>query len=298
MAVKTVNPSSAIEHEHSAIGKVLSKDGTAIGYRQVGQGEGLIILHGMMSSGQNHSQLAELLADTFTVYLPDRRGRGLSGPYSPHYRVQDELDDLEAVLTKTGARYVFGVSAGAIIALEAALTLPTIQKVAVFEPPLLPDPSIATTTLARFDQEMAQGKVAAALITAMKGAQMGPAFFNLMPRRLMEFLTGKYMASEEKKSDGRYVLMKDLAPTLHYDFQLVAETGGHYERFKALQQAVLLLGVGRSSIYFKEALDNLERVLPHATRIEFPKLDHSATWNTDLRGQPQPIADALRRFFE
>jgi hypothetical protein len=33
---------------------------------------------------------------------------------------------------------------------------------------------------------MAQGKVAAALITGMKGAQMGPPIFNVMPRWLLE----------------------------------------------------------------------------------------------------------------
>ncbi len=84
-------------------------------------------------------QLAEALADSFTIYLPDRRGRGLSGPYGKEYSVQEDVDDLDALLTKTGAHYVFGVSSGGIICLEAALKLPAIQKAAVYEPPLFPD---------------------------------------------------------------------------------------------------------------------------------------------------------------
>ena len=43
---------------------------------------------------------------------------------------------MEALLTATGSRNVFGLSSGAIISLQAALTLPAIRKVALYEPPL------------------------------------------------------------------------------------------------------------------------------------------------------------------
>ncbi len=45
-------------------------------------------------------QLAEAMAGSFTVYLPDRRGRGLSGPYGAGYSMQREVEDLDALLTK------------------------------------------------------------------------------------------------------------------------------------------------------------------------------------------------------
>jgi len=64
-------------------GSVLSKDGTRIGYLQVGQGPAAVLLHGSNESARSHTQLALALADAFTVYLPDRRGRGLSGPTVP-----------------------------------------------------------------------------------------------------------------------------------------------------------------------------------------------------------------------
>ena len=47
----------------------------------------------------------------------------------------------------------------------------------------------------------------------------------------------------------------------------------------------------------KRALDGVETVLPHAQRIELPGLDHASCWNTDMRGQPEPVAQQLRRFF-
>ncbi len=42
----------------------------------------VVVLHGSMCTGYNHVKLAEGLADAFTVYLPDRRDRRLSGPYN------------------------------------------------------------------------------------------------------------------------------------------------------------------------------------------------------------------------
>ena len=60
---------------------VTSSDGTTIGYRQLGHGPGVVVLHGAMESAQSHMQLADSVSSSFTVYLPDRRGRGMSGPY-------------------------------------------------------------------------------------------------------------------------------------------------------------------------------------------------------------------------
>src|SRR5215471_8222941 len=85
-------------------GEVISRDGTRIGYRQVGRGPGLVLLHGSMQSSASHATLATTLADTFTVYLPDRRGRGRSGPAGDRYGMAREVEDVDALLTRTGAR--------------------------------------------------------------------------------------------------------------------------------------------------------------------------------------------------
>ena len=289
--------STTTARESYTTGSVTSRDGATIGYRQLGHGPGVVLLHGSMSSAHNHMQLAEALADAFTVYLPDRRGRGPSGPYSEDYGVHKDVEDIEAILTKTGAHNVFGVSSGGIICLQAALTLPAIHRAAIYEPPLFLNSSEPAAVLARFDKEMAQGKVAAALITGMKGAQMGPPIFNFMPRWLLERLTKMAMAGEDKKAKGDYVTMRMLAPTLHYDFRLVVEMSGALQSFEATPAEVLLLGGSKSPAYLKDSLDALEEVLPHVKRIEFPGLNHAASWNTDRGGQPEPVAQELRRFF-
>ncbi len=286
----------AAVQEHATNGSVISKDGTTIGYRQLGCGPGIALLQGTMGTAQNFMQLAEALADTFTVFVPDRRGRGISGPSGNEYGIQKEVEDLDALLTKTGAHNVFGLSSGAMIALQAALTLPAIHKLAIFEPPFFINDSVPTALVARYEKEMAEGRTAAALITGMKAGQMGPPIMNAMPRWLLERLT-IMMKSEEKKGAGGYVPMRSLASTLHNDFQLVTEMSDTLESFGAIRTEVLLLGGSKSPAYLKSAVDALAKIVPHATRIEFSGLGHAAAWNTDRGGKPERVAQELRRFF-
>ena len=302
MATKTsVSNHSATSAPQYTTAFVTAPDGVTIGYRQLGHGPGVVLLHGAMESAQSHMQLAAALADAFTVYVPDRRGRGISGPYSKEYSIQCDIADMNALLTKTGAHNVFGVSSGADIWLEAALSLPAIQKAALYEPALFSDASEPQAFLTRFDREMARGKLAAAMVTAMKGAQMGPPIFNAMPRWLLESLTGSAMKSELKKAQADDITMGTLAPTLHYDFTLVTAMSGHFQDFKEVRAEVLLLGGSKSPAYLKHALIALEKVLPHvAGRIEFPGFDHGGSSdpsNTNRNGNPELVAQELRRFF-
>jgi pimeloyl-ACP methyl ester carboxylesterase len=290
-------PASASAREHPDTGFVTAPDGTTIGYRRLGRGPGLVLLHGSMSTGYNHRQLAEALADDFTVVLPDRRGRGLSGPYRESYSIQRDVEDLGAVLSSTGASNVCGVSSGAIIVLQAALGLPGIRRAALFEPPLFLDESVPAAVQARFDREMHRGDVAAALVTAMKGSQMGPRLFNAMPRRLLEALTRLALRGEARKAQGEYVPMRVLASTLHHEFELIAAASGRFDAYRALSADVLLLGGGKSPAYLKSALDALEPVLPRAYRVELPGVGHAASWNADRGGTPGLVARELRKFF-
>src|SRR5262245_47633803 len=114
--------SHSISTQAYTTGFVTSQDGTSIGYRQMGQGDGVILVHGGMQASQSFMQLANQLSDEFTVYVLDRRGRGLSGPYGSSYSVQRDVEDMDALLSKTGAHKVFGLSSGAIISLKSALT--------------------------------------------------------------------------------------------------------------------------------------------------------------------------------
>jgi pimeloyl-ACP methyl ester carboxylesterase len=260
-----------------------------------------VLLHGAMESGLSHMGLARSLADTFTVYLLERRGHRLGVPFVDGYCMQQEVDDVEALLTKTGATKVFGVSSGGLICLQAALTLPRVQKAAIYEPALIINGSASTALAAQYDEQIVDGNLAGALVTGMLAAQLGPPIFSIMPRGLLERLTRLAMWREEKQAKHGDVTMRMLAPTLHYDFALITEMTDTLDRYRGLRPDVLLLSGSRSPVWLKSAIGALARVVPHATPVEFRGLDHggsSDVGTTNRGGNPERVAQELRRFFD
>jgi hypothetical protein len=57
-----------------------------------------VLLHGAGQSSQSFLTLARAMADQFTLYVPDRRGRDMSGPYSKDHGLDNEVGDVEALL--------------------------------------------------------------------------------------------------------------------------------------------------------------------------------------------------------
>ncbi|MGZ4882251.1 MAG: alpha/beta fold hydrolase [Halobacteriota archaeon] len=284
-------------------GFVTSKDGTTIGYRQMGAGPAIILLHGGAYASQNYSKLGAAISDAFTVNIPDRRGRGLSGPFGKNYSMRREIEDVDALLTKTGAHNVFGLSTGALVALQAALELPSIHKAAINEPPLDVDHSVITmmqSFMPRFDQEIAAGKVAEATITLLKdfGAIFLPGSLQpvvaLTPRSVLVWLFRQYLRRDAGHVKGDDVPFQELIRTFHYDYQLVTEMQGTLESFKAVPADVLLLGASKSPSFLKHTLDALENVIPHVHRVEMQGLPHGAAYDG---GKPERVAQELRGFF-
>ncbi|OZJ06067.1 hypothetical protein BZG36_01084 [Bifiguratus adelaidae] len=277
---------------------VTSQDGTVIGYRKLGQGPGVVVLHGAFESAESHMELAETLMGTYTVYLPDRRGRAMSGPYNAKYSPQQDVEDMEAILSATGAHYAFGVSSGAVVWLAAARTLTAIHKMVLYEPALSINGSFDFCPgLKKYNDQMEQGNVAAAMVAAMKGAQLGPRILYIMPEWLVVWLTDRMLRGEKRHATQDQITMEELAPLFHYDGQLITEMGEQIDSLKAIQAETLLLSGSASPTYLKTAIDGLKSILPHADCLEFQGLDHSASGNTNRGGKPAVVAAELRRFF-
>jgi pimeloyl-ACP methyl ester carboxylesterase len=274
-------------------GSVTSADGTTIGYRQIGQGPGLILVHGGMMASQNFTKLAEALADTFAVYVPDRRGRGMSGPYTEDHSVRKEVEDLQALLSRTDTHNVFGLSAGAVISLEATRQLPEIHKLAIYEPPLSFHDSSSTDWVPRYDREIAEGKVASAFVTVVKGTKDSPVMERI-PRFLLVPLLGLAIKADAKEVKDGDVALADLIRTMHYDASVVSELADSLERFRTVSADVLLLRGAKSARYLHTAYDRLATVLPKVRTVELPGVGHLAA---DNGGKPELVATELRSFF-
>lgn len=272
---------------------VLSADGTRIAYRERGEGPGVVLIHGAMQAAQNFSRLAEALSSSFRVYVPDRRGRGPSGPFGPEYGLAREAEDLDALLRKTGARFVFGLSSGALIALYAAGHISGIAKLALYEPPVTIDGADPARWVPRYQRTIDRGRLAAAMVTAIKGTGDVELLTHL-PRVLLVPLMSLAIRADAAEGDADRVRICDLVPTVRYDAQLQREATELLPTLTDVPCDVLLMGGDRSHRALRLVVDELARRMPRARRVRLAKTGHVAADDT---GRPQDVARELCAFF-
>lgn len=136
---------------------ITSKDGTTLAFDQYGSGPTLIFVNGALqyrAFSQGMHELAELLAPHFTVINFDRRGRGDSGDTLP-YALEREIEDIEAFIERAGgSAYLYGISSGAALAMEAAAALGSkVSNLAMYEAPYNDDPT-ARQAWAKYRQDI------------------------------------------------------------------------------------------------------------------------------------------------
>ena len=117
--------------------EVTSRDGTKIAFDQMGQGPAVVLVCGGSVDRRSNAPLAAALADQFTVYNFDRRAGATAVTRRP--RGQREIEDIAAVIDAAGgSAFLYGISSGAALALEAARLLPSkVKKLALYEAPYI-----------------------------------------------------------------------------------------------------------------------------------------------------------------
>lgn len=272
---------------------VVSADGTTIAYREHGSGPGVVLVHGAMQAAQNFTRVAGALSPSFRVYVPDRRGRGDSGPFGAEYGLAREAEDLDALLRKTGARFVFGLSSGALIALYAAGRIAGIEKLALYEPPLTTDAADPAAWVPRYRREIDRGALAAAMVTAIQGTG-DVALLTHLPRILLVPLMRLALRADVSRAAADRIPIRDLVPTVRFDAQLQREASGLLPTLMGFPGDVLLMGGDRSHRALRVALDEVAIRMPRAKRVRLAKAGHVAADDT---GRPQDVARELCAFF-
>jgi pimeloyl-ACP methyl ester carboxylesterase len=265
-----------------------SKDGTTIGYRQIGSGQGLIICHGGGRISQNYEKLAVALADTFTIYIPDRRGRGLSGPEGKTYDIQKAIEDLEAVMEATSADFIFGHSAGALIGLETMLTNP-VKKLAVYEPPISVNHSFPLNWLTDFESALQSDKRKKAVAISLKGLNVLEGI-GKMPLWAIHLLVNIISLLDKKKQKGTRML--DLIPTLTADVKMAKGLDSRADRYQNIGIEVSLMAGSKSPEYFHFGLQTLAKNIKRSEIKIFTNFDHYSP-----EEKVTEIADHLKYFY-
>jgi pimeloyl-ACP methyl ester carboxylesterase len=262
--------------------RVTSKDGTSIAYERLGSGPAVILVGGGFVDRSENSPLAAELAEQFTVYNYDRRGRGDSGDTAP-YAVAREIEDVEALLAEAGgSAHLYGLSSGGALVLEAAASGIPADRLAVYEVPydMTDDgPQRHREYVEKLEALLAEGRRgdAAELFMRLAGASE-------------EMIEGA-------KNSPMWPGLEALAPSLAYDAACLGNMQPPADRFGRISRPTLVLTGGASpdsfvaggGDFFANAADAIVGAVPGAQRLVVEGQTHQV--------DPKVLAPVLAEFF-
>lgn len=241
-------------------------------------------------------ELGAALGDSFTIYLPDRRGLSMSpgGALDGALGVATEVADLSAVLDATRAINVFGLSAGGLVALATAQVRPDLHRIAVYEPPFkVASVRSALAWVPAYERAMARNDPAGALTAIIKGTG-DRALMTDLPAVLLRTLFALGLGREPDRAPEAEPSLHALIRGMGGEVALVWDMAGGLDGFRDLRTQTLLMAGTISADYLIGAVDALSGVLPRARRTDLPGLGHIAAANGE---QPALVAAILRDWF-
>ena len=261
---------------------VTSKDGTTIAFDRSGEGPALILVGGMFEQRVWDSETAKLaalplLSQHFTVFHYDRRGRGDSTDTQP-YAVEREIEDIEALVNEAGeSAFLFGISSGAALAMEAAIKLGSkVKKLAMYEAPYNDDAS-ARQAWRDFRKELGE-----ALTEGRREDAVG---------LFMMLLGVPAEGLEEMRQYPMWPMWEEIAPTIAYDAAALGEDASVPTGRAAAVAVPALVMDGSESYPFM-----------HSTAVALanamPKGQHRTLEGQTHELAPEAIAPVLVEFFE
>ncbi len=225
------------------------------------------------------SPLAKLLADRYTVFTYDRRGRGESGDTAP-YAVEREVEDLQAIIVEAGgSAYVWGISSGAALALEATRRGAGVTKLALYEAPFIIDDS----------RPPIPADIASQLTAMVAADRRGDAV-----RLFLRQMGAPAMAIGLMRLLPVWPKLTRIAHTLPYDMTIVAPyqagTPLPAERWRDVRIPTLVMVGGKSPAWFHHSTQALADVLPNAAHLVVKGQAHNV--------KARSLAPPLRDFFD
>ena len=244
--------------------KIISRDGTVIGFQRTGAGHPLFLIHGSTADHRRWSKILPHFEPCFTVYAMDRRGRGASGD-SPHYDLMREAEDIAAVIEAACEQAgelvsVLGHSYGGLCSLEAALLTDKINKLILYEPPVpVGLPMYSPDFPDRMQALIARGELEAALEMFLREEVK-------MPEHELAVYRSLPMWQERIK----------IVPTVLREMVVDRTYTFDSTRFASFQAPTLLLLGGDSPPIFRQAIETLGAALPGSRVVRLPGQQHIA----------------------
>jgi pimeloyl-ACP methyl ester carboxylesterase len=265
-------------------GSASSADGTAISYLSVGDGPGLVLVGGVLSSAPTYLPLAEALAEHFTVHVMNRRGRPPSGPQRPGHSIGTESADLLSVALTTRARAAFGHSFGGLVALETARHHPVFDELYLYEPAVSIAGSLNPVWLDGYEHLLQVGDRRGAFAWMVKNAGFAPRALVAMPHWCVKGVLRLAIRGPRWRS------MEGLLDANLIEQRIVAAVDApNADRFSTLTADTHLFGGAKSpDVLSRGLLGDLAEVIRRADVQILPGLGHPAP-----EEQPSLLARAI-----
>lgn len=259
--------------------KVRSSDGTAIAFDRSGEGPPVILIGGAIqhrAMDPTTEKLAALLAPRFTVSHYDRRGRGDSGDTEP-YAVEREVEDLEALVEEAGgSAFLYGMSSGGALALEAAARGVAATKLALYEPPFM-----VGVARARAPADFAT-RLSELTATGRRGDAV-ELFLSEGPGVPADVIA-------QMRNEPIWPAMESVAHTLAYDTTIMGDQESLLaERAPSVTAPTLVIDGGASPPWMRNAAQALAEKLPNARRRTLEGQTHQVA--------PEALGPVLVEFF-
>lgn len=262
--------------------EVVSPDGTRIGWVARGEGPILVLVHGATADHTRWVNVEAPLAERFSLWMVDRRGRGLSrNEVAGAYRIEAEADDVRAVVAAATAKqgrpvFLLGHSYGGLCVLDAARDNPQVAKLLVYEP------AFATPGL-----DVIGPAALAELVALLDAGQRDTALSYFFERVIgvppaMVAMMQSQAAAWQQRLDAVHTLVREGMAANAWQPRHLAE----------LRMPLRFLVGSVSPPWLQAAARAAHRAAPASSLVELPGQAHGA-----MDSAPQMFVDEVVRFF-
>ncbi len=249
-----------------------------LNFKSFGQGDPIVILHGLFGMLDNWQTIAKKLAMDYSVFVVDQRNHGRS-PHSEDFNYSIMAEDLRVFLERQWIykSHIIGHSMGGKTAMQFALDNPEmVDRLVVVD--IGPDQNTGNHT-AIYDALL---QVPIDQIQSRKEAE------ELLAARISDFGTRQFLLKNlSRKKEGGYHWKMNL-PVLHTKYEEILKSVSGDQPF---EEPTLFIKGGRSNYLQETDLPQIQKLFPTA---ELQTVADAGHWVH--AEQPQELLSLVQRF--